>query len=88
MNFLDQLPTLAILCGALIWTINAIVNPLRDAIKDLKDVVSELKSTMARHEKDVRELELLVQEINDRSKGNQRRIESLEAKHEACHSSH
>lgn len=88
MNFLDQLPTLAIICGALLWTINTIVNPLRDAINDLKTAIEDLKVSMAKHQGDFHRLEVWVQEVDDRSRGNQRRIESLEARHENCKANH
>ncbi len=87
-EIISQLPAMAVICGALLWTINAIVNPLRDAIKDLKDAVNDLKASLELHRTNFHKLEVLVQEVDDRSRGNQRRIEALEVKHDNCRSIH
>ena len=69
-----------ILAGAVVWICNSMFGPVKDVLEKACKAIDRLNERLDEEQVERHRLEIRLQEIDDRSKSNTHRIDSLERK--------
>ncbi len=69
-----------ILAGAVVWICNSMFGPVKDVLEKACKAIDRLNERLDEEQVERHRLEIRLQEIDDRSKSNTRRIDSIERK--------
>lgn len=70
----------AILAGAVVWICNSMFGPVKDVLEKACKAIDRLNERLDEEQAERHQLEVRVQKIDDRSKSNTHRIDSIERK--------
>lgn len=80
MEMLTQGLTIGgMLAGAVIWICKSMFNPLKETLERIAKSLEKLNDALDKEKQERHELEIWLQEVDDRGKSNTHRIDKLES---------
>ena len=67
------------LAGAVIWICKSMLNPLKEMLERVAKSLDKLNDALDKEKQERHELEVWLQEVDDRGKSNTHRIDKLES---------